>query len=955
MPIGLRLFGGAILEVDGGVVTGAAAQRHRLALLALLSVPEPRPVARDRIVAMLWPESDAERARNLLNQAVHSLRRALGDETILSLGDNLAIDAARIECDVHAFDRARLGGDPAAAAALYVGSFLDGFFLRGSTEFEQWVSAERDRLAHAYGEVLEEAARALEAVGDMRGAVDHWRRAANHDPVSASVALGLMRALAECGDTAAALRHAQSHAAWLHHELGIEPNPAVLRYEQELRDHPPEVALPPAPSAPAALDPTPDHVTASTTVARRSLKRWALAASVAIIAGAAAVLPRMLPTDAGTVPTTPQVVAVLPFRVSGADARLHYLREGMIDLLHARLTGEGGPRAVDPRTLLAVWNREAPAGQPDPDASEAAVLSARLGAGLMLLGEVVGTPERMVMSAAILRTSDARVMQRASVDGPADSLPALAERLAATLLLLAAGESHERLDMLLTRSPVALQAYLEGKTAYRASRYADAAVAFQRAVRIDSTFAVAAIGLALSAHWEGDAVVPAARTLARAGLARMSRADQLLVQLAGLPSDPDAPSDAEWLALAEELVQAAPDASESWTTLGDALVHAGASTGVPEWRRRAVEALDRAIALDSSFRPPRYHRFELAAIEGDTATVRRLQELEGQALDDELRWLAAVTRGDSATVRALEAPLIQGEGSGRAAGAVLPSIRFGIGPSRLRRFLILQRPPVTRFAARNRAAVNAALAQRMTWPDGIGAYEAAVAGLLDAVFSDANRAPADAAIVRNESGPRCSALPAAAEISPCNTVALLALGLYAWRSGDRAAVVQQADRIRQLPREGIGRRAIAAIELAALTLETVASTKDGRSDPRLLAQLDSLAGIADTRDEEVLVVTNFALAELHLRNDDPHAALRSLRRRPFYTVLLLGPALRTEGRLAALLGDSAAAVQAYTHYLALRDVPGQRSTAQVDSVRAELQQLTGSSLVQPQRSTGRTP
>src|SRR5690606_9897382 len=148
-----------------------------------------------------------------------------------------------------------------------------------------------------------------------------------------------------------------------------------------------------------------------------------------------------------------------------------------------------------------------------------------------------------------------------------------------------------------------------------------------------------------------------------------------------------------------------------------------------------------------------------------------------------------------------------------------------------------------------------------------------------------------------------------------------------------------ADRIRQLPVEGLGRRSAAAIELAALALETVASTAAGRADTRLLAQLDSLAGIAETTDEDVLVVTNLTLAELHSRNDDTRAALRAVRRRPYYIVLLLGPALRTEGRLAALLGDSAGAVQAYTHYLALRDGPGQRSTAQVDSVRAELQQL----------------
>jgi hypothetical protein len=41
----------------------------------------------------------------------------------------------------------------------------------------------------------------------------------------------------------------------------------------------------------------------------------------------------------------------MPFRVS-ADASLHYLGEGMLDLLAAKPGGVVGPAAVDPRTVL---------------------------------------------------------------------------------------------------------------------------------------------------------------------------------------------------------------------------------------------------------------------------------------------------------------------------------------------------------------------------------------------------------------------------------------------------------------------------------------------------------------------------------------------------------------------------------------------------------------------------
>jgi len=52
-----------------------------------------------------------------------------------------------------------------------------------------------------------------------------------------------------------------------------------------------------------------------------------------------------------------RAVMILPFRVAGADPDLSYLREGMVDLLAAKLTGDGGPRSVDPRSVISAWRR----------------------------------------------------------------------------------------------------------------------------------------------------------------------------------------------------------------------------------------------------------------------------------------------------------------------------------------------------------------------------------------------------------------------------------------------------------------------------------------------------------------------------------------------------------------------------------------------------------------------
>src|SRR5919108_1097885 len=95
----LHLFGGVGLKDERGFITGPAAQRHRLALLALLAVHRDG-VSRDKLIAYLWPERDSKQGRNLLKQGVHALRRALRDDAILAAGDELRLNSSVVQTDV---------------------------------------------------------------------------------------------------------------------------------------------------------------------------------------------------------------------------------------------------------------------------------------------------------------------------------------------------------------------------------------------------------------------------------------------------------------------------------------------------------------------------------------------------------------------------------------------------------------------------------------------------------------------------------------------------------------------------------------------------------------------------------------------------------------------------------------------------------------------------------------
>ncbi|MFL5494964.1 MAG: BTAD domain-containing putative transcriptional regulator [Gemmatimonadales bacterium] len=223
----LRTLGGLSLSRGTENLTGAVTQRRRLAILALLAVARDTGLSRDKLQAYLWPESDAERARHVLNQLLYAQRRQVGHDTLFVGRKTLRLNPELITADVGEFEDALDRGALEEGAALYAGPFLDGFFLKDAPEFERWVDAQRDRLTRrALGALTTLAGRA-EAAGDEPQALTWRRRAAELDPLDSTIALALVRALARVGDRSGALRYARQHAEDLKLQLGVSPDPGL--------------------------------------------------------------------------------------------------------------------------------------------------------------------------------------------------------------------------------------------------------------------------------------------------------------------------------------------------------------------------------------------------------------------------------------------------------------------------------------------------------------------------------------------------------------------------------------------------------------------------------------------------------------------------------------------------------------------------------------------------------
>lgn len=243
------------LERDGQRLSGAASQPRRLALLALLAAAGEHGLTRDRMLGLLWPETDDDRARRGLNQALYALRQEVGtDEVFLGTRD-VRLNPDLIISDVTTFTQAVKGGRLDQAVAVYIGPFLDGFHISDAPEFERWLEEERAGLARDCATALKRLAQQASERGDRAEAAEWWRKLAAQDPLNARVAVGLMEALVAAGDRSAALHHARVYEVLMQQELEAPPDAEVLALAGRIRDQAATATPPPPTAAPSTSQP----------------------------------------------------------------------------------------------------------------------------------------------------------------------------------------------------------------------------------------------------------------------------------------------------------------------------------------------------------------------------------------------------------------------------------------------------------------------------------------------------------------------------------------------------------------------------------------------------------------------------------------------------------------------------------------------------------------------------
>lgn len=220
-------------------------------LLLLLLTERARPLQRDEIVERLWPSlapaaatRDFKVALNVLYKVLEPARGpeapsafVVRDGALYRLRPeaDLWLDTAVFERECAAGLRLLERGAPdraierlQAAARLYAGDYLP------EAIYEDWASAERERLRGLYQRAADALAGALVERGRYDEALEQCQRLLACDPCWEQAHRLIMRCYARQGNRPQALRAYQRCAAALRDELGVEPSPETSALYQRI-------------------------------------------------------------------------------------------------------------------------------------------------------------------------------------------------------------------------------------------------------------------------------------------------------------------------------------------------------------------------------------------------------------------------------------------------------------------------------------------------------------------------------------------------------------------------------------------------------------------------------------------------------------------------------------------------------------------------------------------------
>ena len=214
-----RLFGPPSLSFRGEPVTFSFKKVEALAYILIVE----GAVSRSWLAQHLWPEKDERSGAKNLRNALYQLRSALDHSTILSNNSRISIAQGKIRSDLDFLpDMGVLGDRDLKRLGL---PFLEGFYLDGMEEFNQWVQTQRDHFRELYVKKLISQAEKTSLSGEDERTIALLTNAISLAPWDEEIAKKLMGALEKQGNLSRIVETYAALSARLRNEMGIDPSP----------------------------------------------------------------------------------------------------------------------------------------------------------------------------------------------------------------------------------------------------------------------------------------------------------------------------------------------------------------------------------------------------------------------------------------------------------------------------------------------------------------------------------------------------------------------------------------------------------------------------------------------------------------------------------------------------------------------------------------------------------
>ncbi len=207
--------------------------RKHLALLIIL-VAEARPLRRDYLIHLLWPDSKKPQGRQSLATALSALRRLLGPHVIEADRQTVAIAPNTIRTDLARLEVGKLEETP-EFGPLSLDGFLSGFDLPESSEFEHWRDRQHARWLPLIHGGLHTQIDQHRRTGNIRALERTAERLLAIDPFAEEGIRARMEARALAGDRLSALRLYDEWLDQIQAELNACPSETLEGMATRLR------------------------------------------------------------------------------------------------------------------------------------------------------------------------------------------------------------------------------------------------------------------------------------------------------------------------------------------------------------------------------------------------------------------------------------------------------------------------------------------------------------------------------------------------------------------------------------------------------------------------------------------------------------------------------------------------------------------------------------------------